>query len=504
VPEELPSAPGSPGSQSSALRASCAGPVQPPAPGSWWLGRYRVVREIGVGGMAAVHLARLDGPGGFRKWVAIKRIHRHLATDETFVRMFLDEARVAARISHPNVAQVFELGKHGEVYWLAMEYLHGEPLRELMRACSDRSLPVLDCGLAAKLVADAAEGLHAAHELRDNQGELLQLVHRDVSPHNIFVTYDGVVKVVDFGIATGAGRLACTRAGTVKGKLAYMSPEQARGCPVDRRTDVFALGVVLWELCTGRRLFVGTSELETLERVQACRVPRPTRIVPSFPVELEEILLRALAADRQERFQTARELSLSLHRYVARARGFVGYDEVGELLRRSLPGCCRARDAWLRRACEVDALTAPRQSGLSHRGRVATRSSARLGPAPAGWSARARTSKPPGGHSCSGLPTARIGPDIDEAVTRIMSRPAGGWCPQPHGHGMRAGVALPSIAPSCRPALSARTATEQPCAVPTAPAPRNGSSVGARLMRRALLAAAMSAVAAGLLALASV
>ncbi|MBK7584896.1 MAG: serine/threonine protein kinase [Myxococcales bacterium] len=197
-----------------------------PSGGTYFLGRYRVVDEIGVGGMASVHLARADGPGGFQKWVAIKRIHRHLAEDEQFIRMFLDEARIAARISHPNVAQVFDLGKQGDTYWIAMEYLHGEPMREIMRAVEEGGAPTMGPQLAAKITADAAEGLHAAHELRDKDGKLLNLVHRDVTPHNLFLTYDGAVKVVDFGIAKVMGRLSIICVGTLKGKLAYMSFEQ--------------------------------------------------------------------------------------------------------------------------------------------------------------------------------------------------------------------------------------------------------------------------------------
>ncbi|MEO7111709.1 MAG: serine/threonine-protein kinase, partial [Polyangiaceae bacterium] len=167
--------------------------------GTYFLGRYRVVDEIGIGGMASVHLGRMDGPGGFQKWVAIKRIHPHLIEDDSFVQMFLDEARVAARISHPNVATVFELGKHDDSYWIAMEYLHGEPLRELMRRTEEIG-SVMPPEIACRIIADAAEGLHAAHELTGKNGERLNLVHRDVTPHNLFVTYDGTTKVVDFGI----------------------------------------------------------------------------------------------------------------------------------------------------------------------------------------------------------------------------------------------------------------------------------------------------------------
>ncbi len=324
-----------------------------PGGGTYFLGRYRIVDEIGVGGMASVHLARADGPGGFQKWVAIKRIHRHLAEDETFIRMFLDEARIAARISHPNVAQVFDLGKHKDTYWIAMEYLHGEPLREVVRAVEEGGAPLMTPQLAAKIIADSAEGLHAAHELRDKNGKLLNLVHRDVTPHNLFLTYDGAVKVVDFGIAKVTGRLSNTRAGTLKGKLAYMSPEQVRGAQVDRRTDIFALGVVLWELTTGRRLFRMESDLETLERVQACVVPPPSTVVENYPVELEAIVMRALAKDLNRRYPTAREMSRALQQYLMKAGSFMGSDEIGGYVKHVLSERFEKREAHLQWAAEV-------------------------------------------------------------------------------------------------------------------------------------------------------
>ncbi len=320
--------------------------------GTYFLGRYRVVDEIGVGGMASVHLARMDGAGGFQKWVAIKRIHPHLIEDEQFIHMFLDEARIAARISHPNVAQVFDLGVHENTYWIAMEYLHGEPLREVMRYNEEKGYSTAP-ELAARIIADAAEGLHAAHELRGKDGNPLNLVHRDVSPHNLFLTYEGMVKVVDFGIAKVSGRLSSTRAGTLKGKLAYMSPEQVRGSTIDRRTDIFALGVVLWELTTGQRLFRMDSDLETLEKVQACVVPPPSSVRSDFPAELESVIMRALQKRREVRFQTARELSRALQQYLMHAGQFVGPEEVSEHVTTIFGDRIQKREAHLRWAAEV-------------------------------------------------------------------------------------------------------------------------------------------------------
>jgi serine/threonine-protein kinase len=320
--------------------------------GTYFLGRYRVVDEIGIGGMASVHLARMDGPGGFQKWVAIKRIHPHLVEDQTFIHMFLDEARIAARISHPNVATVFDLGEHEDTYWIAMEYLHGEPLREVMRRTEEIGQP-MPPEIACRVIADAAEGLHAAHELLGKNGEKLGLVHRDVTPHNLFVTYDGNTKVVDFGIAKFSSRMSSTRAGTLKGKLAYMSPEQVHGETIDRRTDIFALGVVLWELTTGQRLFRMESDLDTLAKVQECAVPRPSTLVRGYPIDLEKIVMKALAKNRGERFKTAREFSRALQSLLMRRGLFIASDEVASYMKQIFDDRIKKREAHLRWAAEV-------------------------------------------------------------------------------------------------------------------------------------------------------
>jgi eukaryotic-like serine/threonine-protein kinase len=302
--------------------------------------------------MASVHLARMDGPGGFQKWVAIKRIHPHLVEDDQFVDMFLDEARIAAGINHANVAQVFDLGKDDNTYWIAMEYLHGEPLREVMRRAEERHMRIMP-DLAARICADAADGLHAAHELRGKNGQLLGLVHRDVTPHNLFLTYEGYTKVVDFGIAKVADRLSSTRAGTLKGKLAYMSPEQVRGAEVDRTTDIFALGVVLWELTTNQRLFRMDTDLDTLEKVQACVVPPPSTIIPGYPPELEACVMKALSKRKQDRFATAREFSRALQSFLMRSGSFCGPEEVGTFVRQVFADRIQKREAHLAWAAEV-------------------------------------------------------------------------------------------------------------------------------------------------------
>lgn len=274
-------------------------------------GRYELVTRLASGGMAEVHLARMAEGAGAGRLVVIKRIHSHLAGNTRFVRMFLDEARIAARLSHPQVVQVVDLGRVGEHLFLAMEYVHGEDLRRVVRRALETGRP-LPPALGTWIVSEAAAGLHYAHERRDTKGLPLGIVHRDVSPQNLIVTFDGNVKVIDFGIARAADSAHLTRAGELKGKYAYMSPEQARGAPVDRRTDVFALGVLLWELLTGRRLFKRSTDMQTVSAVTACEVPAPSSVRPQLPADFDPILLAALAPHPADRLQTADDLRNAL------------------------------------------------------------------------------------------------------------------------------------------------------------------------------------------------
>jgi serine/threonine-protein kinase len=421
--------------------------------GTYFLGRYRIVDEIGIGGMASVHLARMDGPGGFQKWVAIKKIHPHLVEDETFVQMFLDEARVAARISHPNVATVFDLGKHEDTYWIAMEYLHGEPLREVMRRTEELGT-AMPPEIACRVIADAAEGLHAAHELLGKKGEKLGLVHRDVTPHNLFVTYDGVTKVVDFGIAKFSSRMSHTRAGTLKGKLAYMSPEQVHGEGIDHRTDIFALGVVLWELTTGQRLFRMESDLDTLAKVQECNVPRPSTLIRGYPVDLEKIVMKALAKNRGERFRTARELSRALQSLLMRRGLFIASDEVAAYTQSIFNDRIQKREAHLRWAAEVTSTINVDQ----------LLSKPKLGPEFTGNSdVQAQAAKPAGVRPAAGMPAPITGPMAE---------------PEPQGgYGRQASVpddmksTGPSLPTQARPMSNA---APRPAADPRAAARGNG------------------------------
>ena len=303
------------------------------------VGRYEVGTELASGGMATVYLARASGPSGFEKLVALKRVQPHLAKEPTFVEMFLDEARIASRIQHPNVCQVFDFGEADGEYFIAMEFLVGETLGKMQRAIA-RS-PLLNDPrrpfVLARLLVDCCEGLHAAHELRDKTGQLLEVVHRDVSPQNLFVTYDGNAKVVDFGIASASDRLHQTSTGTVKGKFAYMEPEQAKGHKVDRRADVWALGVVLWELLTFRRLFRRDAPAETLVALLSDEIIPPSKISRLAPPELDEIVLRALSRDRDERYATARDLGRDLSRALGRLGDAVDRAEVAEWLEQLFP-----------------------------------------------------------------------------------------------------------------------------------------------------------------------
>jgi serine/threonine-protein kinase len=275
------------------------------------VGRYDVVGPLATGGMAEILLGRIVGPSGFQRPVVIKRILPHLARDKGFMEMFLDEARIVAGIRHPNVVQVHELGHEADELFLVMEYLEGESAAGLTKRLRANDEP-LDYTLAAYIVSEACAGLHAAHELVDAQGQKQNVVHRDVSPQNVFVTYSGEVKVLDFGIAVAADRVTRTEAGTFKGKFEYSSPEQCRGQRLDRRSDVFALGILLFELATGKRLFKRMGQLATLRAICEEPIIRPTELVPEFPIALQDVIMRALERDRERRYPTALELRRDL------------------------------------------------------------------------------------------------------------------------------------------------------------------------------------------------
>ncbi|MDF3064603.1 MAG: serine/threonine protein kinase [Polyangiaceae bacterium] len=283
------------------------------------LGPYQIVCELASGGMASVHLALYRSVEGFEKLCAVKRIHPHLANERSFTDMFADEARIAACISHPFVCSVFSFGRSQQSHYIAMEFLRGEPLSAITRRLA-RSPDLGDDprfpALAARLLANFAEGLFAAHTLRDDRGKPLEIVHRDVTPQNLFVLYDGTVRVTDFGIAHARRRLHHTQGQKLKGKLSYVAPEQLSEGPVDQRVDIWGLGVTLWELLAGRRLFLGSSEGETLASVMSRVVQPPSAFRATVPPELDRIVLRALERDVNKRYRTARDFARDLERFL--------------------------------------------------------------------------------------------------------------------------------------------------------------------------------------------
>jgi serine/threonine-protein kinase len=317
------------------------------------LGRYELLLRVGRGGMATVWVARERAANPEdERIVAVKAIRGELAEEVEFLKMFLDEGRLVQRIRHPSIVEVFEVGHHGGTMFMAMEWVEGDSLHTLIAEAGKRR--PIPAEMAVRIIADVAAGLHAAHETKNDHGELLGVVHRDVSPHNILIGTSGRVKLVDFGVAHARERLAeATLAGQVKGKFGYMSPEQAVARKVDRRSDVFSLGIVLFELTTGRRLFKGESDAETLSLIVRGEIPRPTAIDPSYPPELERIVIKALSRSRRERFQTAREFEKALEKFLKDERIVVPRSGIAALLKRVLGERIEARRHAVRSALEA-------------------------------------------------------------------------------------------------------------------------------------------------------
>ncbi len=294
--------------------------------------KYTLIGKLGHGGMAEVNLAVVEGKGGFRKLTVIKRLHRHLAMEPGFIDMFLDEARLAARLNHPHCVQTYEVGEHDDNHFLAMEYLDGQGLERLLRISGQQNL-AMPIEESARIVADALDGLAYAHELTDFDGSELGVVHRDISPQNIFITYNGMVKLLDFGIAKAATHVVETKTGVIKGKYAYIAPEQALGQHVDQRSDLWSMGVVLWEVLTGRRLFKSVNELATLHETLQGEIKLPSAFRPELPTELDTICMRALQRDPSERYQTAQEMKEDIERYLRSLHEAPGRKQVARLMK---------------------------------------------------------------------------------------------------------------------------------------------------------------------------
>jgi serine/threonine protein kinase len=295
-------------------------------------GKYNLIGKLGQGGMAEVFLAYVSGPAGFRKLTVIKRLHDHLLDEPGFIGMFLDEARLAARLNHPNVVQTYEVGEVDGQIFLAMEYLDGQPLDRVRKRSATQNVtpPPL---IAARIVSEALDGLSYAHQLTDYDGTPLNVIHRDISPHNVFVTYEGMVKILDFGIAKTSYHVSETQAGTVKGKLAYIAPEQGRGHPIDQRVDLWSMGVVLWETLANRRLFKGPNDRATLAAALLGPIPDLREAADDIPEPLIRICRKALFRDPSRRYQTALEMKGDIEAYLNEDRTINLRKEVSAYLR---------------------------------------------------------------------------------------------------------------------------------------------------------------------------
>jgi len=326
------------------------------------LGRYELLVPLASGGMAQVWVARLAGEHGFARLVAVKTMRPEHAESDAFRRMFLDEARLAARIAHANVVEVLDLGEEGEgIVYLAMTLVEGDSVAGLLRARRKIGARGLPHGIAARVVGDVLAGLHAAHELRDEEGRPLQLVHRDVSPHNVLVGLDGIAKIADFGVAKARSRLADeTEAGQVKGKFAYMAPEQLERREVDRRSDVFSTGVVLWEALTGEKLFGGIDLIDTIARIRETSIPDVREVAPDVPSRIAEITAKALERDPARRFASAAEMRDALEAAARESEAIASAKEVGALVE----GLC-GEEIQRRREAARDAVRAVTRGGVA-------------------------------------------------------------------------------------------------------------------------------------------
>jgi serine/threonine protein kinase len=317
------------------------------------LGKYQLIAEIARGGMGVVYLARVQGPGGFNKLVVVKELKPELVEEPAFLTMFLDEARLAARLNHPNIVQTNEVGNDGDRYFMAMDYLDGRGLDQVRRRTKIAGFG-LSVSMQIRVICDMLSGLEYAHNLTEFDGSPLHIVHRDVSPQNVFITFDGQVKLLDFGIAKASDSMHETHAGVVKGKVAYMSPEQGRGQKVDARADVFSAGVLLWEALTGKRMRDGKNEPEKWWAVSAADIPRASSVRPTVPPELDRICAQAMTWSRDDRYASARDMQHDLERYLTATGTNMSAREVGscvtELFREDRANTNAVIEAHLARA----------------------------------------------------------------------------------------------------------------------------------------------------------
>ncbi|MGZ3459646.1 MAG: serine/threonine protein kinase, partial [Archangium sp.] len=303
-------------------------PKRPPIP----FGKFLLLDRINIGGMAEVWRGKMFGAGGFERLVAIKRILPNIAEDDEFVTMFLDEANISAQLDHPHIAKVEDHGRSSNSYFIAMEYIPGKDMRAIFDHCRKKGEPA-PVPLVAFMVSKMCEGLDYAHRKKDPLGRDLHIIHRDISPQNVLISFDGEVKVIDFGIAKAAGKVSKTQIGILKGKFGYMSPEQIRGLPMDRRGDIFAIGVCLYELLTGERLFVGNTDASVLEKVRKAEVVPPSTYNRRIPKVLDKIVLKALAREVEDRYQYASELGDDLRRFLLTSGSTFGREDLMQYMK---------------------------------------------------------------------------------------------------------------------------------------------------------------------------
>jgi eukaryotic-like serine/threonine-protein kinase len=296
------------------------------------VGKYEILRKIATGGMAEIYLARVRGTAGFEKMVVLKRILPQVAEDPHFVQMFLDEARLSSTLQHPNIADVYDVGEADGQYFFTMEFVYGQDVRTIRHEMKKRAEPV-PLAAALAVVHGAAAALDYAHDRRGPDGNLIGLVHRDVSASNIMVSYDGAVKLLDFGIARVKASTHKTQVGTLKGKIPYMSPEQCKGQPLDRRSDLFSLGVVLFELTVGRRPFRGDSDFAVMDQIVYQGAPRPSSLMTGYPAELEAIVMKCLDRDPKLRYTTCDELGEDLEAFTQKYGLWISPKQLGKYMR---------------------------------------------------------------------------------------------------------------------------------------------------------------------------
>ncbi len=299
-------------------------------------GKFEIITKIATGGMAEIFLARQVGIEGFQKLIVLKRILPHLSTDKEFVNMFLDEARMAAQLNHPNIVQIYDLGVINDSYFIAMEFVDGVDLSSILKTGREKK-SFLRLGWILKIISQVCEGLYYAHTLKDSSGQSLGLIHRDITPENILLSYNGNIKITDFGIARARGRSTSTTSGTLKGKFPYMSYEMVKGMEIDARSDIFSLGIVMWEMLTYRRLFKRDTEVASINAILNEEIPSPKKYFKNLPDEVEAIVMKALERDRTKRFQTAREMGNAIEDFIIKRRVVVRISDLSDYIKALFP-----------------------------------------------------------------------------------------------------------------------------------------------------------------------